>query len=118
VPLSEDEQRILEEIERHLHQEDPSFARQVRRTAPRWSSGERAKVGALVFVGGLAVLIAFFFSGILVIGVLAFGAMVGGIVLVAGALPGLGSSGQVHRQRMARAIEDFHQRLRRRYKRG
>lgn len=86
MPLSEREQRILEEIEKTLYEEDPSFAREVRRKAPRMAERRTVKVGALTFVIGFALLIAFFISSRVVVGVAAFGSMVAGIVLVAGSL--------------------------------
>ena len=79
APLSEHEQKILEEIERNLD-EDPRFA------SKRADPARRLKLGIAIFVVGFGTLIAFFISRSLVVGVLAFGAMVAGIVLVAGAL--------------------------------
>jgi Protein of unknown function (DUF3040) len=56
VPLSEHEQRVLEQIERSLYAEDPKFAATVRGIDPRTRQRRRyarAVVGALV---GLAML--------------------------------------------------------------
>lgn len=84
VPLSEQERKILEEIERNLYVEDPSFAREVKRSAPRMKDRRRVKLGILIFVLGFAALFAFFITGALVVGLAAFSAMVGGIMMAAG----------------------------------
>jgi len=122
VPLSEREQRILEEIERNLYQEDPKFAHQVRRRTPRMTEGSRAKIGVLLFIIGFGLLIGFFVSGgEVLLGVLSFGAMVGGIVLIAGSVRditngrSMGIGGQ--RDRLSNAIHQWEQRLKKRYRR-
>jgi hypothetical protein len=80
------------------------------------------KLGSLVFLCGFALLIAFFVSrGALLLGVAAFGAMVGGIVLVAGSIRGLTSGRGLNpgerRDRLTTAIQQWEEKLRRRYKR-
>jgi Protein of unknown function (DUF3040) len=85
VPLSEREQRILEEIERNLHQEDPALGRAGRR-GPHLDRVRRIKLGGVMLAAGFLLLFAFFVSGSVTFGVLAFVAMVGGIVLVAGSM--------------------------------
>jgi Protein of unknown function (DUF3040) len=121
VPLSEREKRILDEIEKQLYEEDPSFARTVRRRVPRMDDARRAKLGVLLFVFGLVSLLAFFVWGSLPAGVFAFAAMVAGIVLVAGSLRGLSSSqgarGSRPREQLGRMLSEWEQRVRQRYKR-
>jgi hypothetical protein len=119
VPLSEREQRILEEIEKNLHEEDPSFARNVRQQTPQMDEMRRIKLGVVVFVVGFAVMISFFFSGAVGVGVLAFGLMVTGIVLIAGALRVIATErrpGQDRRERLARRLGGWEERLRQRYR--
>jgi hypothetical protein len=120
VPLSEREQRILEEIEKNLHEEDPAFARTVRQQAPQMDEIRRIKLGIAIFVVGFAVMISFFFSGAVGVGVLAFGLMVTGIVLTAGALRVLAMErrrpGHDRRERLARRLGGWEERLRQRYK--
>jgi hypothetical protein len=58
VPLSEHEQRLLEQIERALLAEDPKFASTVRSTDPRHHVRRRIVVAALVFLVGAALMIA------------------------------------------------------------
>jgi Protein of unknown function (DUF3040) len=118
VPLSDREQRILEEIEKNLYGEDASGARLRRGPLSRSS---KLKLGAALVVVGFGLLIAFFISRSLFLGVLAFGAMVGGIVLVAGSIRGGGaglmSSGEGPRDRLFGALQSWEERVRRRYKR-
>ena len=56
MPLSEHEQRILAEIERHLLEEDPKFAQQV---GSKFSAhlSRRLKLAAAGFILGLAILL-------------------------------------------------------------
>jgi hypothetical protein len=57
VPLSEHEQRLLEQIERALLAEDPKFASTVRSTDPRHHVRRRVVLAALVFLAGAALTI-------------------------------------------------------------
>jgi hypothetical protein len=86
VPLSEQEKRILDEIEKGLYKEDPRFARGVREKSPHFGERRRARMGVLVFIAGFVLLFTFFVSGLVLVGIAAFGVMVAGIILIAGAL--------------------------------
>ncbi|MEH3157128.1 MAG: DUF3040 domain-containing protein [Gordonia paraffinivorans] len=57
MPLSEHEQRMLEQIENALYAEDPKFASNVRRRRFGGSAARRRLQAAVVFVIGLALLI-------------------------------------------------------------
>lgn len=57
MPLSEHEQRMLEEIESALYAEDPKFASSVTRRRLGRSTGRRRIQAAVVFVLGLTLLI-------------------------------------------------------------
>jgi hypothetical protein len=57
MPLSENEQRLLEQIERALVEDDPKFANTVRATNPRTYLRRRVRRSAVLFVLGLATLI-------------------------------------------------------------
>lgn len=120
MPLSEREQRILEEIEKGLVQEDPSLAREIRRDAPSMKDKRTVKAGAAVFLLGFAILIGFFFSGHVLVGVAAFGAMVGGIVLAAGSLKGSVAPRRPPspslRERIEASVKDAEGKLKDRYK--
>jgi hypothetical protein len=120
VPLSDHEQKILEEIEKSLYQEDPKFARDVKRRSPQMSERRRVKLGVLLFLVGFGILIGFFITSNIVIGVVAFGAMVGGIVLIAGSIKGLtlgrGGPGSGPRDRLMKSFEQWESRVRKRDK--
>jgi hypothetical protein len=57
VPLSEDEQRILHEIERSFYENDPEFARGVSTATLNRHAGRNTKWSVLGFVVGLLVLL-------------------------------------------------------------
>ncbi|OAA28666.1 Protein of unknown function (DUF3040) [Frankia sp. EI5c] len=57
MPLSENEQRLLEQIERALVEDDPKFASTVRSTNPRTYLLRRVRRSAGVFFLGLVVLV-------------------------------------------------------------
>jgi hypothetical protein len=57
MPLSENEQRMLEQIERALVEDDPKFASAVRSTNPRTYLVRRIRRNAVLFVLGLAMLV-------------------------------------------------------------
>lgn len=57
MPLSEHEQRLLEQIERALVQDDPKFANTVRTTNPRTYLVRRLWRSAFIFVLGIAALV-------------------------------------------------------------
>ena len=60
MPLSEDEQRILHEIERSFYENDPAFARGVSQTTLYRHAGRNSKWAALGIVGGLVLLVTTF----------------------------------------------------------
>lgn len=57
MPLSEHEQRQLDQIEQALYAEHPRFARAVRSTDPQVHYKRRVVYAVLVFVAGLALLL-------------------------------------------------------------
>lgn len=116
MPLSDREQKILEEIEKNLHDEDPRLANEA--DSKRTSHTGNIKLGIAIFFVGFALLFGFFLSGFLLVGVIAFGAMVGGIVMAAGALGGLATSGRARRDRFSQSFSEWEKRLRDRYKRN
>ena len=56
MPLSEEELRLLEQMERALVEEDPKFASTLRGTTLRSSARRRAVLAGIVFLVGVAVL--------------------------------------------------------------
>lgn len=78
MPLSEHEQRLLDQIERALYAEDPKFASTVGRARLRRPSRRRRVQGAALFVVGVALLVLgvvvqqFWFGGFPVVSLLGF----------------------------------------------
>jgi hypothetical protein len=83
MPLSEHEQRLLEQIERALYDEDPKFASTVRGGKLRRPSRRRRVQGIALFVIGVVML---------VLGVVFSSSTVGIIVSVAGFLAMFGGA--------------------------
>ncbi len=57
VPLSEDEQRILHQIEQQFYESDPEFARSVSQTTIYRHAFRNIKWGVLLFLGGVVMLL-------------------------------------------------------------
>ena len=74
MPLSEDEQRILHEIERQFYEDDPAFARQVGSTTVYSHAARNLKWAGVGFAAGLVLMIVSFASS-LVLGIVGFGVM-------------------------------------------
>ena len=85
MPLSEHEQRLLDQIERALYQEDPKFASTVRATDLRTHMRRRLRRAALVLILGFAILLTGLtaFQGVAstAVGVAGFVVMVGALLL-------------------------------------
>ena len=81
MPLSEDEQRILREIEANLSVTDPKLVQQVSDTTLYRHSARLIKWSVLGFVAGLVLLVATFTS-VLALGVLGFLIMLGCLLVI------------------------------------
>jgi len=77
VPLSEEELRLLEQMERALVEEDPKFASTLRGTSLRRSARRRAVVAGIAFVVGIAVLMAGAILRLPLLGIAGFVVMLG-----------------------------------------
>lgn len=88
MPLSEHEQRLLDQIERALYAEDPKFASNVRGGRLHRPSRRRRLQGAAVFVLGLVLMAVGVVvpvlrpAGVPVVSVIGFLVMFGGAVLI------------------------------------
>ncbi len=86
MPLSDHEQRMLDQIESALYAEDPKFASSVRGGNLRAPSARRRLQGAALFVIGLAMLVsgvafkATMIGGFPILSVIGFIVMFGGVV--------------------------------------
>lgn len=86
MPLSEHEQRLLEQMERALYAEDPKFASSLRSSGAKPGARRSAVSGVLAALAGVAALVAGAATSIILIGVLGFVLMLVGTVLVIRAL--------------------------------
>jgi hypothetical protein len=77
VPLSEEELRLLEQMERALLQEDPKFASTLRGTSFRRAARRRAILAGVVFVVGVALLMTGVITQLPVVGIIGFVIMLG-----------------------------------------
>jgi hypothetical protein len=135
VPLSEHEQRLLEQIERALVDDDPKFASSVRSGDNRGKARRRLQLGVLLLVVGMAALVGGAVIPSVPLGALGFLVAFGGVALAVlnyrsaaagaeagtggpagGAAPGRGGrggrGGKVRRQPLKNRLEE---RFRRRY---
>ena len=86
MPLSDHEQRMLDQIESALYAEDPKFASSVRGGGFRAPTARRRLQGAALFVGGLAMLVsgvafkATMIGNFPILSVVGFIVMFGGVV--------------------------------------
>jgi hypothetical protein len=81
MPLSEHEQRLLEQMEKALYAEDPKFATSLRSNSTA-ANRSRAALGVLAVLGGLGVLLAGMAMPMVILGVLGFVLMLAGAVLI------------------------------------
>lgn len=86
MPLSEHEQRLLEQMERALYAEDPKFASSLRSSGARAGSRRAAAIGILTALGGAGLLVAGAATSIVALGVVGFLVMLGGTILVVSTL--------------------------------
>ncbi|MDA8269819.1 MAG: DUF3040 domain-containing protein [Actinomycetota bacterium] len=92
MPLSEEEHRILQEIEKNFYENDPEFASRVRSETVYRHAGRNIKWALLGFVGGLAMLILTFTTSV-VLGSIGFLVMLGSSVIFEQNLRRMGKAG-------------------------
>jgi hypothetical protein len=117
VPLSEHEQRLLEQIERALVDDDPKFASTVRSGDRRLKARRKLQLGIVLVVVGLAVLVGGAVAQSWLLGVFlnyknATGAPEAGAAPASGGRPATGRKGRARRQPLKNRLEE---RFRRRY---
>ena len=91
MPLSEHEQRLLDQIERALYAEDPKFASTVRSTDLRAVMRRRIRYSVLLFLVGLVLML--FFVQNPAFGIAGFAVMVGAFALALSAWKRMGGGG-------------------------
>ena len=109
MPLSEHEQKILEEIERQLYEQDPKFARNVASKARKGHTVRNLRRGIGLFVLGIVALFVFFARPLTFVGVAAFLLMLSGATL---AYNGMKRSGEERAARQAPGGDSMGKRLR------
>jgi poly(A) polymerase Pap1 len=72
MPLSEEELRLLEQMERALTEEDPKFASTLRGSSFRRSARRRALLAGVAFVGGVALMMTSAVANLIPVAVLGF----------------------------------------------
>ncbi len=123
MPLSEDEQRILHEIERRFYEHDPEYARSIESSTLYRALGRNCKWGALGFVAGLIILLVSFASS-LWLGVFGFGVMLVSAIVITQNVRKMGRAGwqQMTEQMRAHSVNDLlgdtRRKLRERFKRN
>jgi hypothetical protein len=92
MPLSDEEQKILKEIEAQLNATDPALVEQVSRTTLYRHATRVIRWAALGFVGGLALLVLTFANNVW-IGVVGFAVMLGCLLVIERNVRKLGRAG-------------------------
>jgi hypothetical protein len=81
MPLSEQEQRLLEEMERNLYRNDADFVHAVGGVRGRRPNYRAIVLGILLAVAGIGALIAGVALQLLIVGIVGFALMFGGVLL-------------------------------------
>ncbi len=121
MPLSEDEQRILHEIEQQFYESDPAFAREVGSTTLYRHAGRNLKWAALGFLCGFVLLVVAFTSSVF-LGLAGFLVMLGCALVFERNLRKMGRAGwrQITESMRAGHLRDYFgdagKRIRRRFR--
>ncbi len=122
VPLSEDEQRILQEIERSFYDNDPAFAREVSSKPLYRHAGRNLKWAAAGFFCGFVLLIVAFASS-LVLGFAGFLVMLASAIVFERNLRKMGRAGwqqvtgNMKAHNLRETLGDAGKRIRKKFKR-
>ncbi|HEX2042821.1 MAG TPA: DUF3040 domain-containing protein [Acidimicrobiales bacterium] len=122
MPLSEDEQRILHEIEQQFYESDPAFAREVGKTTLYRHAGRNLKWAAAGFFCGFLLLIVAFASSLL-LGFAGFLVMLASAIVFERNLRKMGRAGwqqvtgNMKAHNLRESLGDAGRRLRKRFKR-
>lgn len=107
MPLSEHEQKLLEQMERALYAEDPKFASQMKGRRANGPSRRRLFVGIAIAIAGLACIVAAVSVKLIWLGAVGFAVMVAGVAWAfqSGSERVLTdtATGQTHRARRSKA---------------
>lgn len=120
MPLSEHEQRLLDQIERELYAEDPKFASTVRGARLRRPARRRRTQGVALFIVGVALLVvgvmvrALWVADFPLMSVLGFLVMFFGVVLAI--MSGRHPAGAAAQKGAAKPKSSFTQRMEERFR--
>ncbi|QCB98167.1 DUF3040 domain-containing protein [Arthrobacter sp. PAMC25564] len=92
MPLSEHEQKLLEQLEKQLNEDDPKFASSMGSVAGRSWSTRHLVIGVLAALAGIALLLVGVTLQIIVVGVLGFVVMGAGVYFATMRSSGVGRS--------------------------
>jgi hypothetical protein len=95
VPLSEHEQRLLEQMERALYAEDPKFASSLRGRDPRSSFRRRMVLAGFGAVVGVALLMTGLVTKLVLVSVLGFVAMLASALFAVTSYRSLSAAGRL-----------------------
>lgn len=121
MPLSEHEQRVLHEMEQALYRHDPRFASRVRDESVYRFAGRNLRWSIAGFVAGLAIMVAFFTTSV-VVGFLGVALMFVSLVGVAVNLKRMGRAGiddltrTVHADGLGQTLGQTGSRIRKRFR--
>ncbi len=93
MPLSEEELRLLDQMERALVEEDPKFASTLRGTTMRQSARRRAILAGVAFAAGVTVLMTGAVTQLWYVGIVGFILMLGSATIALGAVRGQQQAG-------------------------
>jgi Protein of unknown function (DUF3040) len=124
VPLSENEQRLLEQMERALYAEDPKWASAMRGAVRRSSSARRLLLGIVGVVAGLVLLLVGVAGQQVIVGIAGFLVMLAAFAYTVSSRKKPGPTGVVNRAGTVRPVTpnrrrrgSFMQRLEERWER-
>jgi hypothetical protein len=124
VPLSENEQRLLEQMERALYAEDPKWASAMRGAVRRSSSARRLLLGIFGIVLGLVLLLVGVAQQMVLVGIAGFLVMLAAFAYTVSSRKKPGPTGVVNRGGTVRPVTpsrrrrgSFMQRLEERWER-
>ena len=112
MPLNEHEQKILDEIERQLYEEDPKLAEKVAKAERTGSDRWKMRLGAVVFVLGAVVMFTSFMWSWVIAGL--------GFLVMVGSAGWMAHSVGAHREARGSVgvLESFVERFERRWQQG
>lgn len=93
MPLSDEELRLLDQMERALIEEDPKFASTLRGATMRQSARRRSIIAGVAFTAGITILMAGAIYNRWYVGIVGFVLMLGAATLALGAMRGQQQAG-------------------------